>query len=306
MSDYVAVIGAANIDIGGQPSQTLIPRDSNSGLITVGYGGVARNIAHNLCKLGVPVKLFTTVGEDALGRDMLDNCRHLGMDVSNVLINENDTSSMYVFITDVSGDMALAIDHIKINKLSPEYFADKMDIINDAKLVIVDCNISQESFDYLAKNCTAPMFVDPVSTAHAKKIGKNFPYIDTLKPNALEAEFLTGMTIRTEEDAMAAARALVEAGIKKVFLSMGPEGIVAADADHVELVPSCPAEMICATGAGDSSMAAIAWSYYNDNEDIIEAARAGNAVASLTIESVDAINPALCAETLLRKIQEVY
>ena len=46
--DYVVVIGAANIDIGGTPYKPLIPGDSNPGVIRMSYGGVGRNIAHNL------------------------------------------------------------------------------------------------------------------------------------------------------------------------------------------------------------------------------------------------------------------
>lgn len=307
MNDYVAVIGAANIDLGGQPRYPLVYKDSNPGVISIGFGGVGRNIAHNLCKLGVPVKLFTAVGEDALGKDLLDNCRHLGMDISNVLINKGETSSMYMYINDEEGDMALALAHVKIDsKLTPEYFSTKMDILNNAKFVVIDCNISPEAFEYLTHNCKSPIFVDPVSQAQARKIGNNLGLINTIKPNILESEFLTGMTIRTLEDAKSAARYLIETGIKRVFISMGEKGILAADSNRMELIPACPTEMVCATGAGDSSMAAIIWSLFNGNEDITFAARAANAAASLTIESIDTINPKLSAESVALKIKEVY
>ena len=307
MDDYVVVIGAANIDIGGQPKNDLIARDSNPGSISIGYGGVGRNIAHNLRLLGVPVKLISTVGEDALGRDLLENCRNLGIDVSDVLIDTNATSSMYMYINDAQGDMALALCHVKIDSLlTPEYFADKMQTINNAKCVVVDCNLSPEAFEYLAKNCTAPVFADPVSQTHAHKIGDNLGYIHTIKPNALEAEYLTDMTIRTAADAMSAARALIESGVERVFLSMDKDGILAADKNHMEVVPCCPTEMVCTTGAGDSSMAAIVWSYYNDVDDIVEVAKAANAVASLTIESVETINPLLNKQSIQNKISEAY
>ena len=305
MNDYVVVIGAANIDIGGQPKNDLIPRDSNPGSISIGYGGVGRNIAHNLRMLDVPVKLISTVGEDALGRDLLENCKNLGMDISDVLIDTNSTSSMYMYINDVDGDMALALCNVKIDSLlTPEYFAAKMDTINNAKCVVIDCNLSPEAIEFLAKNCTVPVFVDPVSQTHAHKIGDNLRHIHTIKPNALEAEYLTNMTIRTAEDAMSAARALIESGVERVFLSMDKDGILAADKNHMEVVPCCPTEMVCTTGAGDSSMAAIVWSYYNNVDDIIEVAKAANAVASLTIESIETINPMLNKQSVLNKIME--
>ena len=101
---YVTVIGAANIDIGGTPYSPLIPADSNPGEISINYGGVGRNIAHNLAKLGVPVKLITAIGGDVLGTDMLSHCESLGMDVSNVLRIPDCTSSMYLYINSAEGE----------------------------------------------------------------------------------------------------------------------------------------------------------------------------------------------------------
>ena len=307
MNDYVAVIGAANIDIGGQPFCPLVYKDSNRGEMSIGFGGVARNIAHNLCLLGVPVKMFSSVGGDALGKDMRQHCESLGMDVSNMIVNEDEISSMYMYINDASGDMALAISHVKIDDdITPEYLEERMDIINNAKIVLVDCNVSAEAFDYLAKHCTAPLFVDPVSQDQSAKIGDNLGLINTLKPNGLEAEFLTGMTIETIADAKAAAKALLDTGIKRVFLSMDKDGIIAADKDHMELVPSCVKDLVCTTGAGDSTMAAIIWSIFNGNEDIVYATEAANAAAALTIGVVETINPNMSEASLRETIAANY
>ena len=58
---YVTIVGGANLDITGAPFAALIDRDSNPGLVTAAPGGVGRNIAENLARLGVPVKLLTAV-----------------------------------------------------------------------------------------------------------------------------------------------------------------------------------------------------------------------------------------------------
>ena len=307
MNDYVAVIGAANIDIGGQPHRKLVYKDSNTGVISIGYGGVGRNIAHNLSLLGVPVKMFTSVGGDPLGRDLLENCKELGMDVSNVLIKEDESSSMYIYINDDIGDMALALSHVKIDtSITPAYIEEKLDIINNAKIVMADCNLSAETIEYIANNCTAPVFVDPVSQDQARKIGDNLRKSDTIKPNTLEAEFLTGINIESMDDAKAAAKALLDTGIKRVFLSMAEKGILAADESGMASIPSCTTDIVCTTGAGDSSMAAIIWSYFNNDCDIVSAARAGNAAASLTIEFVETINANLSPSTLRERIKDKY
>ena len=48
-----AVVGAANIDIGGFPQGRIALQDSNPGRVILSAGGVGRNIACNLARLGV-------------------------------------------------------------------------------------------------------------------------------------------------------------------------------------------------------------------------------------------------------------
>ena len=231
---YVVVVGAANIDIGGTPTNPLIPADSNPGEITITYGGVGRNIAHNLAKLGVNVKLITAIGGDVLGADMLKHCESLGMDVSNVLKIPERNSSMYLYINSDIGDMEMAIDHMDIAKeITPSYLDSIKDVIKGAEAVVVDANIPEDSFLHLKNICTSPIYVDPVSTALAVKIKPWLDGIDTLKPNRLEAEYLTGMTIQTEADYRAAAEAIIGMGVRRVFMSMGKEGMMAADQNNI-------------------------------------------------------------------------
>ena len=49
---YAVVVGCANIDICGKSFRPVIERDSNPGLVSISYGGVGKNIAHNLSLLG--------------------------------------------------------------------------------------------------------------------------------------------------------------------------------------------------------------------------------------------------------------
>ena len=315
MNGYTVVIGAANIDIGGAPVKPLIPADSNPGHISITYGGVARNIANNLGKLGVPVKLITAVGGDSLGKDLLLNCEKNGIDTSHVLVDPDDTSSMYLYINNDIGDMELAIDHIKIaDKITPAYLDSIESVINGAAAVIADGNISREAFIHLKKICRVPLYMDPVSTALAMRIKDQLGGLDTMKPNRLEAEYLTGMTIRTEADHRAAAQAILDMGVRRVFISMGEEGMLAADQNDMFIVGECPADVLCTTGAGDSATAAIVWASLavrelagredSSQSELVFAAKAANAVASMTVEARETINPSLSSAAVLERIAQ--
>ena len=82
MKKRVAVIGGINMDIGGSPARPLVLRDSNPGRVSLRPGGVGRNIAHNLCLLGLEVSLITVLGTDVYGEALLKSCEALGLDMS--------------------------------------------------------------------------------------------------------------------------------------------------------------------------------------------------------------------------------
>ena len=305
-NDYVVVIGAANIDIGGTPYKPLIPGDSNPGVIKMSYGGVGRNIAHNLALLGISVELITAIGDDTLGKEMLKKCESTGMDTSLSLIVPDASTSTYLFINDENGEMDLALSHVDIVKhITPEYVESLSDVINSAAIVIADCNLTQETLLKLMDICTVPLYIDTVSVSHADKIKGHLAGIDTLKPNLLEAEYLTDMIIENEYDCLEAAHALIEQGIRRVFISLGPNGMIAADKDHTLKADRYPAEVKCTTGAGDSAMAAIIWSSLKDGGEELEyPVKAANAAASATISVDPTIHPAMSSDLIEKMLDE--
>ena len=303
---YVVVIGAANIDIGGTPYKPLIPEDSNPGVIKMSFGGVARNIAHNLTLLGFDVELVTAAGDDTLGMDMLRSCESIGLDTSLSVVVPGGSSSIYLFINDEEGEMELALSHVDIvKKITPEYLVSISDVINSAKVVVADCNLTQEALLKLKEICEVPLYVDTVSVSHADKIKGHLDGIDTLKPNRLEAEFLSDMIIESEYDCYEAARAIINQGVRRVFISMGPQGMIAADKDHVIMAARYSAHVKCTTGAGDSAMAAIVWSSLNEEGDGLTApAMAANAAAAAAISVDPTIHPGMSSELIKSIIKE--
>ena len=240
-----------------------------------------------------------------LGTDMLSHCESIGIDISNVLRIPERTSSMYLYINNTAGDMEMAIDYMDIAlQITPEYLDTIRPVIQGAMAVVTDANISADAFMHLKSICRSPLYADPVSTVLAARIRPGLEGIDTLKPNRLEAEYLTGMTIQTEADYRAAAGALLDMGVRRVFLSMGNEGMLAADKNNMYIVGEYPAEVVCTTGAGDSATAAIVWAstVVADSDTLVTAAKAANVVASMTVSVQDTNNPDLSHNTVLEKM----
>ena len=298
----VVVIGGANIDIGGTPYNKLIPEDSNPGKISITYGGVGRNIAHNLSNLGVNVKLITAVGNDVLGRELLEYCEKTGIDTSHSLEVEDIRSSMYMYINDDQGDMNLALSDMEIcSRITPDYIDQMADVINGASAVIADCNIPQETLMHIRDISKVPVFADPVSVSKSYKIKNNLEGFYAVKPNIIEAEYLADMSISTPEECAEAAEKIISMGVEKVFISMDERGILAADANNIYLTDNYESELVCTTGAGDSSTAAVVWAYLlnEKNNYLITASKAANAAAAMTIKVKDSINNEMTGEELL-------
>lgn len=299
---YAVVVGGVNMDIGGRSFAPLVSRDSNPGKVTMSLGGVGRNIAHNMSLLGVDVRFLTAFGDDLYAQRIAASCSELGIDISDALRVPGGATPTYLFINGDDGDMELALSDMEICKrISPSYLASKLQVLNNAQLVVVDTNIPEESIVYLAEHCTAPLFADPVSTAKAVKLKAVLGKIHTLKPNRIEAELLSGVKITDGESLKEAARTLLDTGMHRVFISLGTEGVLAADHSEMLIQPCYPAQMRNATGAGDSFMAALAWAYL-EGTDLKNTAKAAAATAAIAVEGSETINHSLCAELVRQRM----
>lgn len=277
------VIGGVNMDIGGRISSRMVMRDSNPGVISARPGGVGRNIAHNLRLLGLNVSLIAAMGGDMYAAAIRESCEALGIDLSMARVLLSERSSTYLYVTDESGDMQLGISDMDIvQKIDVPYLERHMDTINRFEAVVLDANLSLESIEYIASHCERPMYADAVSTVKALRFMGVLDRLTAIKPNSIEAQALTG-----EADMEKAALALVEKGVKRAFISMGANGIIAAEGDRLITLPCESGPIVNTTGAGDSATAAIVWAGMNGlslEDTALAAIRAG----AITCRSEDA------------------
>lgn len=282
------VIGGANMDICGAPAGELRLRDSNPGTVELRPGGVGRNIAHDLRLFGMEVSLVTALGGDVNGEALSAGCAGLGIDLSMTRILPDRRSSTYLYITDETGDMLCAVNDMDITEqITPEFLAPRMERLNGFDAVVLDANLPAETVAFLAENCTAPLYADPVSAAKAERLRPALGKLRALKPNMLEARTLTG-----EETPEAAARRLLDEGVQNVFISLGGDGLLAANPNRMMRLACEKVSAVNCNGAGDAAMAAIVCAGtlgLSLEECAIAAARAG----ALTVMSPETNAPEL-------------
>ena len=302
---YIAGIGGANVDIHGQSFAPLIMRDSNPGRLHLSMGGVMRNILDNLCRLGETCELVSAVGDDAYGQMLKEGCAALGMGLTGLVTRAGHSSSSYISIMDAEGDMLVAMSDMRVlNEMDGEFVARQLTLLNGAELVLADGNLSAPALEYLAAHCTAPLYLDPVSTTWAQKLTPILGRFDTIKPNRLEMEVLAGMPIGTEADLRQACDRVLQKGVRRIFVSLGGDGIYyAGPAGHIHRRSRPFDQMVNATGAGDATMAGIVYATRKglDESDVLNFALGAGLVA---ISGGDTINPQMAPEAVEQMIKE--
>jgi len=298
---YMVVIGGVNMDIGGRSLVPLVARDSNPGKIQMSLGGVGRNIAHNITLLGSDVHLITALGDDMAARKIADSCNELGIDISHALQLPGASTSTYLYVAGPEGNMELGISDMDIYEhLTPSFLAGRLPLLNNAQLIVLDTNIPEKTIRWVAENCRVPIFADPVSTAKAEKLRGVLDKLHTLKANRMEVEALSGVPLTSRNNLERAADVLLANGLKRVFITLGADGVFAADRRDRCFLPCLPGKMVNTTGCGDAFMAAIAWAY-PEGTGLENTARAGLAAASITMECEDTINSSLCADLVQQR-----
>lgn len=300
-----AVVGGVNVDIGGRAKKPLIPADSNPGEVRTSLGGVGRNVAHNLALLGVNTRLLTVLGEDEHARRIESSCAELGIDLSGSLRVPGEATSTYLYIAGPDGDMALAVSDMEIYRhLTPETLRARLPRLEAARVVALDTNIPAESIEWLCANVSAPIFADPVSVAKAEKLRPVLGKLHTLKPNRLEAELLSGVAVTDEKSLYRAADALLRTGLQRVFITLGADGLLAAEGDERLRLPAPKVVCANATGSGDAFLAALLWAHLED-ADLLFSARAGAAAAAIAMAGPETVNPRMSAAALREKMTEL-
>ncbi len=290
----VTVIGGANTDICGRPDRALVRHDSAPGRVSVRHGGVGRNIACDLARLGLRTRFVTALGDDGLGASLRESCLRCGVNMSLSLTIGGARSPVYLYLSDERGEMDSAVaDMETAERLTPAALRGLLGEINASDAVVLDGNLPAETIAFLCEKLRVPIVADPVSTAKAPRFAPVLDCLAAIKPNLMEAQTLTG-----KKNAEDCAEALLKAGVSSVYLSLGAGGLLAAAGEERILLPGEKAKLVSATGAGDAATAAVAWALVQ-GLDLASAARAAVVAGAITVESEEADSPLLRADRLL-------
>ena len=277
------IIGVGNWIVDSVKFITVYPQKGNLTNIVgqdQGLGGCAHNVLADLASLksGLPLYAGGCIGDDEYGHMCLDACDRLGIDRSNIKVLPGEATSYTDVMSEIEGGRARTFFHCRgaNARLTVEQVLDcecPAKIFHLGYLLLLD-GLDKEDPEYgvaaaraldgLSKQGyeTSVDVVSEESDHYQKIVLPCLPYTDYFIVNEVEAEKSLGITLRRGDgtidfkDVEAAARALLDKGVRKMVVIHFPEGGVVATKDgRCCSAPSfSPAkdEIVSTVGAGDA------------------------------------------------------
>jgi pseudouridine kinase len=269
------------MDIKAKTLAAHVLATSNPAEIITKPGGVARNIAHNLARLGAETTLLTVVGNDANADAIIQATAKAGVNTSHI-IRANAPTGIYLALLNDRGELVTAASDMQcLQFLSREHIKNISEKIKNNFLNIVDCNLSPEILEEISTLTQGRLVIEPVSVSKCAKI------LDLLKtrpiylatPNLDQIEALAGT-----RDPQTAAKTLHKLGLSNLIIHAGAAGAFASDGQTFTHIPSKAKTIIDVTGAGDAATAGLIYGL-TQNLPLAKAAELGQTIAAKVIAS---------------------
>ena len=302
---HIALLGGINMDVSVYAHHALRAGDSNPGRVQCSPGGVARNVAENLLRLGVNARLLGVLGDDVFGQALWQSGAAMGLDMRACLTLPAQRSATYVCLHQADGDMDVAVNDMDImDALTPTLLQPQLALLRSAAVLVADCNLRPDVWQWLAAEVAHPaLFAEAVSVAKCARLGPVLQHIHTLKANRLEAQALCSRAIDGVQEACDAALALHRQGVGRVLISLGAQGVAWCDADGrcghraARAVP-----VLSASGAGDALMGGLVYGHLQ-GWPLEKALAWAMACAEITLGCPAANAPALSVQAVQNYLQ---
>lgn len=286
----ICVIGSVFVDQKAYPYGKFIPDGRNPGYEKLFYGGVGRNVAENMARLGMNSKFVGLVDDDGVGSDVLTALGRSGVDTRFVRKCKSGMGK-WIAIFDETGDVAASISiRPDLSPIADIIETHHKEIFEDADAVVLELDVEEcavERAFYYAKKYNKPVYCVVSIMSITLERRKYFKDIDCFVCNLQEAEMLFGEPFSERDTADIKAeieKRFAETGFKKLIVTLGKRGSVYFEAGASGYCPAAHAYVVDTTGAGDA-FASGAFSALAMKCSLAEAAYMGTKAAAGVIES---------------------
>ncbi|WP_285768459.1 carbohydrate kinase family protein [Peribacillus sp. SI8-4] len=268
----IICIGGANIDKKLYTQNEIVNKTSNPVLgSSRTVGGVARNIAENLGRLGEEVILLSARGNDADWLDIYQSSSPF-MNLEHVMTIADLATGSYTAVINKNGDLSLALADMKIfDYITPDLLLKNIELLLMAKCIVVDLNCPRETIEFLGSFTAKhhiPLVIIPVSSQKMSALPGKMNAVSWLIVNKDETETYLNVKINDRNDWENSVRVWLELGVENVIVTNGSNGVVTGAANgEIQHFPSIETPIVAdVTGAGDSFCSGVIYSWLQQND----------------------------------------
>jgi len=285
----VVVIGGVNTDYVIRGERLPHRGETLQGeVFQEGPGGKGANQAVAIARLGCRVELIARLGEDGRGEAIRRQLAAEGVDVTRIQRDRHAATGVALIMVDRSGEKQILTAPGANQRLTEADIHNVKERVQSARVLLTQLEVPVPAVTLglrLARAVGAKTVLDP---APAVPLSPDIlQLVDVIRPNASEAETLTGVPVRDRSSAAAAARILLDRGVGAAIVQAGKAGDLLLTPGEERFLPRFSVESVDATGAGDAFAAALATGLA-EGRPLTEAAELGSAAAALATTKLGA------------------
>lgn len=271
MSGKIAVVGSNMVDLITYTDRMPLPGETiEAPRFEMGCGGKGANQAIAAARLGADVMMVTKVGDDIFADNTIRNFEQSGIDTRFVERVPGTSSGVAPIFVEPSGENSILIIKGANALLSPADVDKAADALKDCALIVMQLEVPLETIyhtiDFGARH-GIPTLLNP-APAPADLDPARIEAVTFLVPNQTELATISGMPVGNEAEAEAAARALIDRGIRTVIVTLGAHGALLVSRDEpVKRIEPVRVTPVDTTGAGDAFIGSFA-RYYVETGDM--------------------------------------
>ena len=289
MGRKILVLGNCNVDFVFKiprfhhPGETILAESQ-----ATFFGGKGANQAITAKRLGGNVHFITKVGNDLFGKSYREHLIKNGLDRKLILEDKKIPTGMAVIELTPKGENRIvaflgANNSLSVNDLNrlQRYWREVAVFVTQLEIPLP----TVEKGLKLAKDQGGLTLLNPSPPAQLSP--HLLSLVDFIVPNEWEAQFLTGIKWKENQEIRKMAKRLLDMGVKNVVITLGPKGLFFKNRSEEFWMKAFRVKVVDTTAAGDAFLGALAYGLA-ENKPIQEVLRFANGAGALTTTKLGA------------------
>jgi len=298
----IVCIGGATVDRNLTCTHGFALGVSNPVTSASSFGGVARNVAESLARLGADVQLVSATGNDAPGARLTQALDEAAVGTRHLHKLDGYSTAVYLAAMD-GGEMRVAFADMDIfDQLTPDRVTPALANLPPTAIVFADCNLPADTIAMLFEGARQQRYllaIDGVSPAKSERLPKSLEALGILFTNAAQVSHVT-----RQKSGQKGVERMQKRGCRSIVATMGEHGLILVEDKKITAIPAPDVPIVSTSGAGDAIAAGTLFGI-SRGQLLEESVMCGVALAALVLQSVHTVPPQLSLEVLAASLDPI-